>query len=289
LQIKSLEIDDFDFDFLDGDGYFPILKTLIGNNIDLTKLSKALNEQKLPNLEELILNHSHEILFNRLKLKNPIRLKRLSLLNCSLKNLSPLTKLLTGGKMPDLEVLDLTNNKFQLETLRLDKNINLKELKLDTCGLTDISILPEILSKIPKLELLNFGSNYNIQWHTFQLKKPIYLKSLSLDSCHMTDLTHLAKILNDGNMPLLEVLNLGGNDIELSTFELKNEISSLKHLYLNGCHLKNISPLNMILKKMPNLEKLDLSNNWNIQLDTLDETTTDFLEAKEALVCRPYF
>jgi Leucine-rich repeat (LRR) protein len=88
----------------------------------------------------------------------------------------------------------------------------------------------------------------------------------------LTDLTKLSKVLK--NAPNLEQLDLSSNPkIQLGTLQWTSEMNHLKILNLRSCGLRDLTELKKLLAKTPNLEHLDLSWNFEIQLETLQLTS----------------
>jgi Leucine-rich repeat (LRR) protein len=172
--------------------------------INLTKLSNALNDQKMPLLEELDVSQNR-IQLETFQLNQKIPLKRLSLQHCELMNLSFLANILY--QTPHLEELRLGGNDYlKLETFRVDFRLpQLVLFDLSACKLTDVSPLMDVLLNIPNLKVLDLSFNLHIQWNTFQLNAEIPLKHLNVDYCGLTETSLLAHVLD--KMPELEVLD----------------------------------------------------------------------------------
>jgi len=154
--------------------------------------------------------------------------------------------------------------------------LNLKELALNECGLTDISPLEK--ANIPKLESLSLGGNkislisslnnfhfsklqiimlgYNIisdiiTLNTFKSNK---LKTLSLLDNNISDISSLTKI----NIPNIEIISLGNNISNISILS-KCYFPKLKQLGLQNNKIKDISCIKDFY--FPRLEVLYLSKN----------------------------
>ena len=154
--------------------------------------------------------------------------------------------------------------------------INLKELALNECALTDMSPLEN--ANIPKLESLSLGRNkivminsinklpfpklqvimlgYNKISEINALSKfhSTNLKTLALIDNNISDLTPLMKI----NTPNLEIISLGNNISNISILS-KCNFPKLKQLGLQNNKIKDISCIKDF--KFPNLEILYLSKN----------------------------
>ena len=154
--------------------------------------------------------------------------------------------------------------------------LNLKELALNECGLTDITPLEK--ANIPKLESLSLGKNkisiisslnkfpfsklqiimlgYNIisdiiALNTFKSNK---LKNLNLLDNNISDLSPLTKI----DIPNLEIISLGNNISNISILS-KCYFPKLKQLGLQNNKIKDISCIKDFY--FPRLEVLYLSRN----------------------------
>ena len=154
--------------------------------------------------------------------------------------------------------------------------LNLKELALNECGLTDITPLEK--ANIPKLESLSLGKNkisiisslnkfpfsklqiimlgYNIisdiiALNTFKSNK---LKTLTLLDNNISDLSPLTKI----DIPNLEIISLGNNISNISILS-KCYFPKLKQLGLQNNKIKDISCIKDFY--FPRLEVLYLSRN----------------------------
>ena len=154
--------------------------------------------------------------------------------------------------------------------------LNLKELALNDCALTDIAPLEK--ANIPKLESLSLGKNkivminsinrlpfpklqiimlgYNKISELNALSKfhSTNLKALALVDNNISDLSPLTKI----NSPNLEMLSLGSNIKNISILS-KCNFPKLKQLGLQNNKIKDISPIKEF--NFPNLEILYLSKN----------------------------
>ena len=154
--------------------------------------------------------------------------------------------------------------------------VNIKELALNDCSLTDISPLEK--SKMPKLESLSLGKNKivminsinNLPFPKLQMVMLSYnkiselnalskfqstkLKALTLLDNNITDISPLIKV----SVPNLEILSLGSNISNISILS-KCKFLKLKQLGLQNNKIKDISCIKDF--NFPNLEILYLSKN----------------------------
>ena len=154
--------------------------------------------------------------------------------------------------------------------------VNIKELALNDCSLSDISPLEK--SKMPKLESLSLGKNKivminsinNLPFPKLQMVMLSYnkiselnalskfqstkLKALTLLDNNITDISPLIKV----SVPNLEILSLGSNISNISILS-KCKFFKLKQLGLQNNKIKDISCIKDF--NFPNLEILYLSKN----------------------------
>jgi Leucine-rich repeat (LRR) protein len=119
------------------------------------------------------------------------QLKRLDLEQCGLTELSGLNNLLT--KALNLEALILCGNKrIQSETLLLYSEMkDLRHMDLSDCGLTNLSVLTNVLTKTPNLEELILKLN-RVESRDLRFVLELnQLKRLDLRHCGFTDLSGL--------------------------------------------------------------------------------------------------
>ncbi|XP_059458406.1 receptor-like protein 15 [Corylus avellana] len=169
------------------------------------------------------------------------------------------------GAVTSLETLILTQNKLQgyfpAQELIALRNLN----KLDISWNYYNGSLPlqgfERLALLPKLEILNLGSN-SFDWSIIpSLSGLASLNTLSLGGNHLgrcnttTGFESLSRLAN------LETLDLSDNYLNRSIIESLPAIKSLKNLNLQWNEIRGSFPIKGI-SAFENLEKLDLSHNW---------------------------
>ena len=162
--------------------------------------------------------------------------------------------------------------------------LNLKELALNDCALTDMSPLEK--ANIPKLESLSLGKNKivminsinNLPFPKLQMimlgfnriselnvlskYNSTKLKTLALLDNNISDISPLTKI----NTPNLEIISLGSNIKNISILS-KCNFPKLKQLGLQNNKIKDISCIKDF--NFPNLEILYLSRNEIVDISHL--------------------
>ena len=162
--------------------------------------------------------------------------------------------------------------------------INLKELALNDCALTDMSPLEK--ASIPKLETLSLGKNKiaminsinNLPFPKLQVVmlgfnriselnalskyNSTKLKTLAILDNNISDISPLTKI----NTPNLEIISLGSNIRNISILS-KCNFPKLKQLGLQNNKIKDISCIKDF--NFPNLEILYLSRNEIVDISHL--------------------
>jgi hypothetical protein len=171
--------------------------------------------------------------------------KTLSSLKCKITIIPTFVSL---PEMPDLELLDLSWNKFC--RIKLNNMQKLKKLRLKYCfKLTAIAGLKNVNSlQVLELQAQNFKDSA-------ALKTLHNLKSLNLACCKNIDsLEFLTKL------QLLQELNLYGCS-GINDFSPIAKLDNLKKLNIAGCKIKNYD----FLRSLSNLEKLYISSNLTIE------------------------
>ncbi|WP_039866482.1 cell wall-binding repeat-containing protein [Peptostreptococcus anaerobius] len=230
---------------------------LTGNEvIDLTPLKKCknletleLDDQYLAKSEQ---NPTDKYLTDISPLKGLTKLKKLVLKNNKIENLSAI------GSLTELEELDLYGNKGIKSINGFENLKKLKKLLLNRTGeITDISPLKECKD----LEELSIQYNKVSSIEALKDHEKLTLLDISGNK-QITDLSPLEKSTK------LTRLLANGNKIE-SLDSLKN-LTELKEIHVSENKIKDISPL----KKLVNLEDLDIGNNPDIEsLDVLKNLT----------------
>ena len=169
-----------------------------------------------------------------------------------------------------------TINSIGLSSFCSSNFLNLKELALNECGLSDITPLEK--ANIPKLESLSLGKNKismisslnNFPFSKLQIImlgcniisdiislnkfKSTKLKTLTLLDNDISDISPLTKL----NTPNLEIISLGNNISNISVLS-KCYFPKLKQLGLQNNKIKDISSIKDFY--FPRLEVLYLSKN----------------------------
>jgi hypothetical protein len=181
LRVASLDfssVDQSELFFLDKNVSYPILKSLSlynANLSDVKKLSDAFNNDKLPVLQKLDLSSNPKIQWATFELKKKINLKSLVLSYCDLTDISFLANLLNEKRMPYLEELDLSSNRYIImNTLKLTENISLKSLNLARCNLKNMNVWATVVKeRMPNLKKLDLRMNSELMKPTDKTEKEI--------------------------------------------------------------------------------------------------------------------
>lgn len=236
---------------------------LTGNEvIDLTPLKKCknletleLDDQYLAKSEQ---NPTDKYLTDISPLKGLTKLKKLVLKNNKIENLSAI------GSLTELEELDLYGNRGIKSINGFENLKKLKKLLLNrTGGITDISPLKECKD----LEELSIQYNKVSSIEALKDHEKLTLLDISGNK-QIADLSPLAKSTK------LTRLLANGNKIE-SLDSLKN-LTELKEIHISENKIKDLSPL----KKLVNLEDLDIGNNPDIESLVVLNNLTNITELK---------
>ena len=225
---------------------------LTGNEvIDLTPLKKCKNLETLE-LDAQYSMKSGQYLTDISPLKDLTKLKKLVLKNNKIEDLSAI------GSLTELEELDLYGNRGIKSINGFENLKKLKKLLLNRTGeITDISPLKECKD----LEELSIQNNKVSSIEALKDHEKLTLLDISGNK-QITDLSPLEKSTK------LTRLLANGNKIE-NLDSLKN-LTELKEIHVSENKIKDLSPL----KKLVNLEDLDIGNNLDIEsLDVLNNLT----------------
>ena len=301
--LKSLEIFDMECSQIDK---IVIPKSIKKLNLRLNQISN-IDLTNLSNLEELDLVGNF---ISKIDLTNLKKLKNIKL------DLGFLTKNINFSNNPNLEyielsgniplvlknrTIDFTNNiklktliikDNNLETLNLEKNINLEKIDLTNNNLTNLKLNNE------KLEYLNLSNNKNFKnINVTKLPKLKYINldntKLKMDSIDFSNNPLLEEVyINDGYDNFIKIDSLDfSNNPNLKKLKVKAKLKKLnieKNVNLNelGINYNNITEL-----KAPNhlykttYQFLDI----NIQKDTDVEIPVNFNGEKLYISNQSYF
>lgn len=262
----------------DAIGDFANLRELMINNCGLTKLPDSMG--KLP-LEELTLVHNSftaipDVVCTLTNLKRLIISEALAKLPDALVNLTQLTELRLGGslnkgetlysrddakKMKDvpavlasltgLEVLSLgrcgVRDGANFEKL-CEALTNLKELSLDSAGLTSL----EPLASLKQLKSLTLDSLKTLK-SLAGIEALTELETLSLESAEIRDISHLAQLkkLKKLNIEYFETKDLG------PVYELDLELTADEEIlekYKARSALRGVPPFELLVPKLGSLD-----------------------------------
>ncbi|XP_050309362.1 protein artichoke [Anthonomus grandis grandis] len=231
-----------------------------------------------PTLEHFNLDHNNIHLIDREAFVAMPALRELRMKNNSLSNtLQP-----PLWNLPDLKGLDLSLNSFR----RLEPNF-LQDLpslrKLDLSGNELKYIDPAAFAPTPSLEHINVSYNHLATLHPATFRHLLGLYELDVSNNMLVEfvpglprgLEYLHLKNNeitvipvaptpDLDLPMLRMLDLSGNKIEVISKERLTSLPQLRRLYLRYNLLKKIEDGS--LKGLDRLETLDLSHNGLVHL-----------------------
>lgn len=104
-------------------------------------------------------------------------------------------------------------------------------------------------------------------------QQPGTITELSLNGCQFTDLPE--ELLSFTN---LETLDLTGNDLSMSNFELLKKMKTIKSLNLTGC---NLAAFPLPITELPELEIL---NFWDNNINSLPDELYNITSLKELII-----
>ncbi|XP_040996095.1 receptor-like protein 15 [Juglans microcarpa x Juglans regia] len=161
-----------------------------------------------------------------------------------------------------LEVLDFTGNHFNESfLLSLGQILSLKELYLGYNRLDLILISGfERLSRLSKLEVLDFSGNYFNESFLSSLSQFLSLKKLYLRN-NLLDRPINIPISELGRLKNLQELYLEGSHIDKRFLSKVGVMTSLDVLTISYCGLNGSLPIVQGLCELMNLQELDLSHN----------------------------
>lgn len=184
------------------------------------------------------------------------------------------------------------NLEFAREKIKYCIENGNSKLDLGNCGLTDLSMLPELFSDklrdLQELILSNQYASYNVNgnyWDRIDSPKGIYPNNISNIPNSIKKLSNLKKLIVGGDwrkknewnrfriksisniqeLKSLEFLNCSNNQI--SMVGSLNKLSNLKTLHINNNYIKNFSSLGTF----DSLNELFVSNNNLIKIDFLKD------------------
>lgn len=187
-------------------------------------------------------------------------------------------------------IVEWFENNLNYTNQLIKDNIKYKNIKLDlgNCGITDLSLLPELFkcTHIEELILSNQYAIFNYEndiWEQVLSKKRIYPNNICFIPNELKKLKKLKRLILGGdwksnvswnrfrlkdikvicNLSNLEYLNISNNEIfGILNF---NKLRKLKSLHINNNFIEKIDPLD----KFETLEELFLSNNNITNVDFL--------------------
>lgn len=262
----------------------------IFGNLEILEIKNAQNCSHIsldvvPRLKWLILNLSQLPLLNHLS--QDLRVLVIAIpLNSATTTYENFLKSLKNFKHEKLEILDISSdNLSMLGNDWLSGFPSLRILKLNSCYLTNLSILPE---KIAHLETLSLGENklksldgggvfrsfgsikkLDLDSNNLKLNVPnvfaglIGLVNLKISQNHITDI-HKQAFCGLNN---LEILDLAKNKLKSLDPNVFDHLSRLKQLNLSGNSLSD-GLIDGVFESLGQLEQLDLSENGISKIDS---------------------
>ncbi|KAL2545897.1 receptor like protein 56 [Forsythia ovata] len=163
------------------------------------------------------------------------------------------------SKLKNLEALDLSINSFDRNILlSLSQLSSLKHLNLQYIFRQGNTYSQERLSRLKKLQVLDFRYNYGIKdsdiLSILELNDFISLKELNIHGNQFRSFGTIYGLRN------LKVLNLGSNAFNNNIFSSLQGLSSLESLFLYENEIKGSAQINE-LYDLNDLVELDLSRN----------------------------
>ncbi|KAL9647541.1 hypothetical protein ABK040_006897 [Willaertia magna] len=284
----------------------------INNFIDFLFFEKYLNCKKFTNLEKLKVNNSFPVKNFTKKinfLNNYIEMPNLKYLNISgleipfidknfienfqkffnnFKNIKILKwnftiSLQNNHEIQEIKLKSLFFNNFT----EIIKNLQLTELFLDGCGITDIGLINILQNLITLKKLsLKFNNKITLDHENYKFLKENNLISLNLSFCNLSYFQGLYFLLME-KLKNLRILKIAGNpnlSLFISTINiLINKFNYLDirkslcmnegSLYLNNLNvlkLENIENNSICIKKFCNLNHLQIIN-FEINLEQLKD------------------
>ena len=254
----------------------PTMKSMsISNYVIDTKIAEAVS--RLPDYIQLDLSGNELIkidprLLPRVLLHMP-KDKHINMTGCEITIDVDIVRALS--KMPQLKSLNASFNKLTPEAAREFSMSQLQYQELSYCGINDTvcdSLMISLSKHCPLLEVLNLHGNKltSDDWcHHVQMKQ---LKELYLSYCGINDTVCVSLMISlSKHCPLLEVLDLGDNNLTSDEWCHHVKMKQLRELYLSRCGIKDtvcVSLMISLSRHCPVLEVLNLSFN-NLSLSCM--------------------
>ena len=196
---------------------------------------------------------------------------QLDLSGSTLRKMDP--RLLPGvlSKMPQLTSLNASYNKLTPEAAREFSMSQLQELQLYSCGINDtvcVALMKSLSRHCPLLEKWNLGGNHltSDEWcHYVQMKQ---LRELWLSDCGINDTVCVSLMISlSKHCPLLEVLDLGDNNLTSDVWCHHVKMKQLRELWLSDCGINDTVCVSLMISLSRHcllLEVLYLSNKYTM-------------------------
>lgn len=175
------------------------------------------------------------------------------------------------NKLEKIEFLNLDYNdnlKFN-ELLTATKNLNLKGLSINSCG---ISELPESFNQIGDLYALSLNNNWldSIPVKLFTMENLSYL-SIAENNGYNSKFQLTSSI---GKLKSIQYLNFSHTDIGKLPSELQN-LEKLEYLNIYRCKISNLVE---VIPNIPNLKTLNIdSESYPKEMEILKELLPDLI------------
>ena len=216
-------------------------------------------------LEKCCLKNQHVL--SILRKEQNITLKSLQMCNCGIEIDREIAEAIS--RLPDDIQLDLSRNKLTkmdptllpevLICMPKNKRINMTRWRIAI----DVDIV-KALSKMPELKSLKASFNKLIPKAAQEFSMS-QLQQLYLSDCGIIDTVCVSLMISlSKNCPLLEILNLSGNNLTSDKWCPHVQMKQLRKLNLSICGLSDTVCMSLMIslsKHCPLLEVLDLSVN----------------------------
>ncbi len=244
-------------------------------NMKLTDEKLAALLRKFPNLEKLDISGCSSLQFNSVDTWPTLNaVKELNLSDNDELTDKKLTALLQ--KFPNLEKLDLRGyNSLQLNSVDTWPTLNdVKELNFPLNTKFTDKKLAALLQKFPNLKKLDLRGYNSLKFNSVDMWPNLNaVKELNLSGNDELTSKKLAALLQ--KFPNLEKLNLSGcESLKFNSLNTWPTLNAVKELNLSANDELTDNKLAALLRKFPNLEKLNLRDCESLQFNSLNTWPT---------------
>ena len=202
------------------------------------------------------------------------------------------------SKLPRLKSLKASYNKLTPEAAREFSMSQLQHLDLCECGINDtvcVSLMISLSEHCPLLEVLKLiGNNLTSdEWCSHVQKK--LLRELNLSYCGINDTVCVSLMISlSEHCPLLETMDLDGNNLASDDWCHHVQMKQLRELSLSNCGISDNVCMSLMIslsKHCPLLEVLELDDNnltsdeWchHVQMKQLRELSLSSCDINETV------